>query len=479
MHAQEAAALRKLHLFIDALTIFAAMALAAWLQPQLRQWLPFLRDLPSFQDNATLVLLTIPLWLCLLVAFRMHCSFEQYVSQSEQLMGLIKVHALGLSGLALIQFLTQSVINRSVVILFVVCAFFALYFERVLLVVGLRLRRRSDPTRRRILVVGHSGKRMNEFVRDAINRPFPPIVAGYLRPIDNTTGRSVPPPDCVPLECLGDINDMQRVLHEHAIDQVMFFPPTNQPEELREPLALCEQLGIVASFSVSLTQLTRSTPRISTVCGHPFVSFDVAGKRKEWLALKYGLDPIIAALLILLLLPVFVAVALAIAVTMGRPILFIQERNGLNGRKFAMFKFRTMVTDAEQRRVELAVQNEMNGPVFKIKDDPRITPLGRWLRKASLDELPQLFNVLTGAMSLVGPRPLPVSEQRQIRGWQRRRLSMKPGITGLWQVSGRSGLNFDEWMMLDLKYIDDWSLTLDAMLLLRTVPVVLLGRGAH
>jgi exopolysaccharide biosynthesis polyprenyl glycosylphosphotransferase len=272
---------------------------------------------------------------------------------------------------------------------------------------------------------------------------------------------------------------MQRVLHEHAIDHVMFFPPTNQPEELREPLALCEQLGIVASFSVSLTQLTRSTPRISTVCGHPFVSFDVSAKRKEWLALKYGLDPMLAAILIVLLLPVFVGVALAIGLTMGRPILFIQERNGLNGRKFAMFKFRSMVTDAEQRRMELEAHNEMRGPVFKIKDDPRITPLGRWLRKASLDELPQLFNVLTGAMSLVGPRPLPVSEQRQIRGWQRRRLSMKPGITGLWQVSGRSGLNFDEWMLLDLKYIDDWSLTLDALLLLKTVPVVLLGRGAH
>lgn len=479
MHAQEAALLRKLHLVLDALTIFAAMALAAWLQPQLREVLPFLRTLSDYQDHAALVYLTIPLWLSLLVVFRLHYSFEEYIPQSELLIRLLKVHGLGLSGVALIQFMTQAVINRSVVLLFVVCSFAALYLERVLLFAFLRLRHRRAPTRRRILVVGHNGKRMSDFVRDALQRPMPPIIAGYLKPVDSGGCRSQPPAEATPLECLGEITDIQRVLHEHAIDQVMFFPPANQPEELREPLAVCEQLGIVASFSVSLTQLTRSQPRISTVCGHPFVSFDMSTKGKEWLALKYALDPVLALLLIVLLSPLFICVALAIALTMGRPILFIQERTGLNGRKFAMLKFRSMVTDAEQRRAELEASNEMNGPVFKIKSDPRVTPLGRFLRRTSLDELPQLFNVLGGAMSLVGPRPLPVSEQRQIKGWQRRRLSMKPGITGLWQVSGRSGLNFDEWMLLDLKYIDDWSLTLDALLLFKTLPVVLLGRGAH
>jgi len=479
VHAQEAAALRKLHLVLDALTILVAMAIAAWLQPQLREVLPFLRGLTDFREHATLVQLTIPLWLCLVVVFRLHYSFEEHLPQSEVLTRLLKMHGLGLSGVALIQFLTQAVINRSVVILFVVCSFIALYSERIALRAWLRLRHRSVRTRRRILVIGNNGKRMGDFVRDALRRPLPPIIAGYLRPVDVVAGRSQPPADAIPLECLGDISEIQRVLHEHAIDQVMFFPPTNQPEELREPLAICEQLGIVASFSVSLTQLTRSPPRISTVCGHPFVSFDMSTKGKEWIALKYALDPILAAFLIILLLPLFVGVALAIALTMGRPILFIQERTGLNGRKFAMLKFRSMVTDAEQRRAELEANNEMSGPVFKIKSDPRVTPLGRFLRRTSLDELPQLFNVLSGAMSLVGPRPLPVSEQRQIRGWQRRRLSMKPGITGLWQVSGRSRLNFEEWMLLDLKYIDDWSLTLDALLLFKTLPVVLLGRGAH
>jgi lipopolysaccharide/colanic/teichoic acid biosynthesis glycosyltransferase len=166
-------------------------------------------------------------------------------------------------------------------------------------------------------------------------------------------------------------------------------------------------------------------------------------------------------------------------VTMGRPVLFGQGRAGLHGRRFRMLKFRTMVKDAEARQAELMAANQMSGPVFKIDRDPRITRLGRLLRRTSLDELPQLFNVLSGSMSLIGPRPLPTKEQEQIRGWHRRRLSMKPGITGLWQVSGRSQIDFEDWMRLDLRYIDEWSLTLDLVILLRTVPAVLTSRGAH
>jgi lipopolysaccharide/colanic/teichoic acid biosynthesis glycosyltransferase len=211
---------------------------------------------------------------------------------------------------------------------------------------------------------------------------------------------------------------------------------------------------------------------------HPFVTFDIASKRPEWLALKYGLDPLLSALLLLLLSPVMIGIALAILITMGKPVLFFQSRAGLHGRHFRMVKFRTMVPNAETLQRALLPSNEMGGPVFKIKGDHRITRLGRILRKTSLDELPQLFNVLAGSMSLVGPRPLPITEQEQIRGWQRRRLSMKPGITGLWQVSGRSQLDFQEWMLLDLKYVEQWSLLLDLEILLRTIPVVFTGRGA-
>jgi lipopolysaccharide/colanic/teichoic acid biosynthesis glycosyltransferase len=258
----------------------------------------------------------------------------------------------------------------------------------------------------------------------------------------------------------------------------LFLPPAHQPQQVREELLACEAVGVGASFAVDLVQLADAAPRVTSKYEHAFITFEVSPKRADLLAIKYGLDPILAAFTLLLLAPVLLVVAGAIAVSMGRPVLFAQARGGLFGRPFRMLKFRTMRDGAEQERDALVADNEMSGPVFKIKDDPRVTPLGRLLRRTSLDELPQLFNVLTGSMSLVGPRPLPVSEQQQIRGWQRRRLTMKPGITCLWQVGGRNDVDFAEWMLLDLKYIDDWSLWLDVQILLRTLPAVLLRRGA-
>jgi lipopolysaccharide/colanic/teichoic acid biosynthesis glycosyltransferase len=211
----------------------------------------------------------------------------------------------------------------------------------------------------------------------------------------------------------------------------------------------------------------------------PFFTFDVAPKSATGLAIKHGTDLLCAALGLILLGPLLLAIAILILVTMGRPVLFIQERGGLFGRRFRMFKFRTMERGAEERQEALRARNELSGPVFKLSSDPRITRLGWALRRSSLDELPQLFNILLGQMSLVGPRPLPLDEQKAIKGWQRRRLSMKPGLTGLWQVSGRSEVDFDEWMRLDLDYIDSWTLTLDLQIVLRTIPAVLLGRGAR
>jgi len=176
----------------------------------------------------------------------------------------------------------------------------------------------------------------------------------------------------------------------------------------------------------------------------------------------------------------FALIALLIKWTSPGPVFFRQQRSGLNGRPFTLYKFRTMVTNAEQLKHELAAMNEMTGPVFKVSNDPRVTPIGKWLRKFSLDELPQLYNVLRGEMSLVGPRPLPVDEVKRFYDLaHRRRLSVKPGLTCLWQISGRNKISdFKEWVRLDLEYIDNWSLWLDLKILLQTVPVVLAGEGA-
>jgi len=195
---------------------------------------------------------------------------------------------------------------------------------------------------------------------------------------------------------------------------------------------------------------------------------------------KQAIDLLGALLAILLFSPILIGCMIAIRLSSEGPVFFRQKRSGLNGKPFTMYKFRTMVTDAEQRKDELMAYNEMAGPVFKVTDDPRITAVGKFLRRRSFDELPQLFNVLKGEMSLVGPRPLPVDETMQFDELaHRRRLSVKPGLTCLWQISGRNRVtDFKEWVRLDLEYIDSWSLWLDVKILIKTVPVVIGGEGA-
>jgi len=191
------------------------------------------------------------------------------------------------------------------------------------------------------------------------------------------------------------------------------------------------------------------------------------------------MDVVVSLALLVLLLPVFLIVPILIRLDSPGPAFFVQQRLGLNKRRFSLYKFRTMVRDAEKLQQELEELNEADGPVFKIRNDPRITRIGRFLRTTSIDELPQLFNVLKGDMSLVGPRPLPVRDYEGFdRHWFNRRFSVRPGITCTWQVDGRSDLPFDKWIKLDLQYIDNWSLPLDLRILLKTVPAVLRGRGA-
>jgi exopolysaccharide biosynthesis polyprenyl glycosylphosphotransferase len=470
--------LANLQLAFDALIALVSIFLASWLHAKLRPLWPELRTPPSFQAHATLVYLVLPLWLLLSVMFRVHLAVAQRVGQAELLVRLVKLHVAGFAALSIAQFVTQSIINRSLVALFIGCSFALMYLQRTLFIAWARYLYARGVGRLRVLLVGRPSRRMTDFVRTALASREAPQLLGFLEaPLDEASP-AVPLVDAPELTRLGVLADLRHVLHNQAVDQVMFFPPANQPERLREQLAACEEVGVTASFSVDLVQLSAAVPRVTAHYDHPFVSFETAPKRADALAIKYGLDPLLAGVLLILAAPLLLAISLAIWVTMGRPIVFVQDRTGWNGRPFRMYKFRTMRPGAETERDRLADRNEMSGPVFKSKEDPRVTPLGRLLRQTSLDELPQLLNVLTGSMSLVGPRPLPVSEQAMISGWQRRRLTMKPGITCLWQVSGRNNVDFADWMLLDLKYVNEWSLWLDLLILLKTVPVVVLGRGA-
>ncbi len=234
---------------------------------------------------------------------------------------------------------------------------------------------------------------------------------------------------------------------------------------------ICTRIGLLYSYG-------DRHPKIERLGDVPLLSFDPTAVGDAGLFAKRCVDLAVAIPCILLLLPVIAIVAIAVHRSSAGPVLFRQTRVGLHGRQFTLLKFRTMRAGAEADQDKLEHRNEMSGPVFKLRDDPRVTRVGRFLRRFSLDELPQLWNVVKGDMSLVGPRPPTPEEVEQYKPWQRRRLSMRPGLTCLWQVAGRNEIDFDRWVALDLEYIDNWSPWLDVKILLRTVPAVLTGRGA-
>lgn len=283
-----------------------------------------------------------------------------------------------------------------------------------------------------------------------------------------------------------DINDspiteLVRLLHETSANSVIINAKHTFFGQVEKAIQACELEGVEAWLVADFFKTHISQASFDDFHGRPVLVFRSAPEASWQGVFKQALDLTVSMIMLVFLVPfVFLPVALAIKMTSPGPILFRQKRCGLNGRPFTMLKFRSMVTDAEQRKQELAALNEMGGPVFKITNDPRITPIGRWLRKYSIDEMPQFFNVFRGEMSLVGPRPLPVDEvQRFDDPAHRRRLSVKPGLTCLWQVSGRNEVkDFKDWVRLDLEYIDNWSFWLDLKILWRTVPVVLTGAGA-
>jgi len=276
------------------------------------------------------------------------------------------------------------------------------------------------------------------------------------------------------------LQQLIELLHEHSASGVIVSAKQAYFERVESVIKVCELEGVEAWLVADFfgTQIARAS--LDELFGHPLLVFRTAPET-SWQSLAKMLMDFFGALVLLLVSAIpMLAVALLIKLTSPGPALFRQQRSGLNGAPFTLYKFRTMVTNAEQFKHELEAMNEMRGPVFKVTNDPRITRIGKWLRRYSLDELPQLFNVLRGEMSLVGPRPLPVDEVKRFNDLaHRRRLSVKPGITGLWQISGRNQIaDFKEWVRLDLEYIDNWSLWLDLKILLRTVPAVFTATGA-
>ena len=278
---------------------------------------------------------------------------------------------------------------------------------------------------------------------------------------------------------LGTFEELETILDERPVDEVVFALRREELPLIDSAVAICEQMGIRARLSVQLVPQGVGKLRVEEFHGVPLLDLSSFPDNEIRLTLRRVGDVALASLFLLLSAPLLLLSALLIKLEDGGPVLFRQVRCGLNGRKFSLLKLRTMVPDAAGQKEALLSANEMSGPVFKIRRDPRVTRVGAHLRRFSLDELPQLWNVLAGEMALVGPRPPVPEEVVRYERWQRRRLSMKPGMTGLWQVSGRSEIDFEEWMALDLRYIDNWSFWLDLKILLKTFPAVIGGRGAQ
>ena len=275
-----------------------------------------------------------------------------------------------------------------------------------------------------------------------------------------------------------DLSQLPELLRRHVIDEVVFAVSKDELEKLEETFLRCEEEGVKARLLLSFFPHVLSKVYLERLRDMPLLTFSTTPENEDLLLLKRLGDFVMALVLLIALSPLLLVLALLIKLTSKGPVFYRQARCGLGGRKFTLHKFRSMQPDADLRREELEALNELDGPVFKIRSDPRCTPVGRFMRKFSLDELPQLVNILKGEMSFVGPRPPLPEEVEKYEPWQRRRLRMPPGLTCLWALEGRSQLSFRRWMELDLQYIDNWSFALDWKILLKTIPVVLLGRGA-
>jgi exopolysaccharide biosynthesis polyprenyl glycosylphosphotransferase len=377
--------------------------------------------------------------------------------------------------LGFLSFALKLDLSRPLIALFM--SYQALLLSSVRLTMAVRSRRKkqgqSSIGRRNILILGHKARARE--MGEVISRysDWGLRILGYVAtdPASSDKGNG---------DVLGSIVDLPRIIEDNVVDEIVFVGSSLRDfEQLDEVLEICREQGINTRVAADIFPAKISNVSMEFLESVPLITFSTTPNHALALLIKRIMDIVISAMLLLVLLPFMVFWGLLIKLTSKGPMLYRQVRCGLYGRKFVLYKFRSMRQGAEDVLWEIRHLNEMDGPVFKMRNDPRVTPLGRFLRKSSIDELPQLWNVLKGEMSLVGPRaPLP-DEVREYSRWQRRRLSVKPGITCLWQISGRNEIDFHEWMKLDLQYIDQWSLLLDIKILLRTFPVVLIGKGAR
>ena len=470
MLKEKALLFRKLNVVLDLYFTALALLLAFWIRYSIHP-VPYLSDL--FYRYTSILYFALPLWYIL---FRLNGKYESHRTNTTPKVTWIIVKSVG-EGIALLilisYFMKVTAFSRSFILLFGLINILLLVLVQALLKQFLYRVRSRGFNFRMVLIVG-TGRRAR-FVADKIasHREWGLKIFGFLTPNPEEIGQSVDGGIII-----GKLDDLKQILSAHPIDEVHVALSLLDLDTITSILEICEEQGLRTRVMMDLYAPVLSKIHLEDFHGTPMLTFTASPMETWEMMLKEVLDRAGSFVLLLLFLPLFLLFALLIKIDSRGPVFFVQERVGLYKRRFRMYKFRTMVDNAEGMKPALREKNDLAGPAFKMKNDPRCTRTGKLLRKISLDELPQLINVLKGEMSFIGPRPPVPEEVVQYKTWQYRRLSMKPGISGLWQVSRRNDLDFKEWMELDLQYIDNWSLKLDFIIFLKTFPAVLFGRGA-
>lgn len=471
MLEQNLTVFKRLHLILDLGLTILSFYLAIFLRDNLSSWLNL-----NPQDTSglhKLLFLILPIW-AISLFWKKECyeyrgkPFKEIFRYTGEI--VLKSFGVLLVALLVTRSLNQ---NRGVLLLFVLLNFVLLLSIRKIFSGFLSYLRRRGYNFKNILIIG-TGALARDFVEEVQNHPeYGYNILGFLDWDQNLKGSLVKG-----FPVIGTLPDLPVLLKNNHVDYVVYGVGRGFLNLVGDSLLVCEEMGVPICLLADFFPLRFSKKRMGEFQNKPAILFSTVPDDKITLYLKGAMDRISALLGIILISPLLLSIAFLIKLTSKGSILFKQQRCGLNGKKFTMLKFRTMVEKAEELKGSLLEKNEMDGPVFKMKDDPRLTKVGKFLRKLSLDELPQLFNVLWGDMSLVGPRPPLPEEVSQYDLWQRRKLSMKPGITCLWQVNGRNDIDFEKWMKMDLEYIDNWSLWLDTKIIFKTIPSVILGVGA-
>ena len=469
MFDEKSKRIRSITATVDLLFTILVFLLAYWIHYMFRK-----DDPADFLTHAALLPIISAIWSFSLGYFDAYrspreCSRFDY--------GWAVVRAVGTSLallLALLFIFKIQHVSRVIIVLFGILDSLALIGIRLWIVGYFRRSLRDGNSYLQVLVIGTGNRAMRLSQALQQNTEWGLHIIGYLDPDYTLVGMRV-----CGAEVLGTVDDISSILKEHVIDEVILAVPRAMIPDVEKIAYACEEEGVRFRIMADVFDVRVARMELVEFGGLPLLTlYPVA--RDEWKdLLKRMMDLVISVSSLPLLLPLTAAIAIAIKIDSRGPVFFIQQRVGLNKRLFPMFKFRTMVDGSDRMQKEFEHMNEAKGPIFKITNDPRITRVGKFLRRTSLDELPQIFNVIRGEMSLVGPRPMSIRDVDLFdKGIQRKRFSVKPGITCLWQVSGRSLLPFSKWLELDLYYITHWSLELDFKILLKTIPVVVRGTGA-